>query len=270
MKKTFCLLMLLLPLSAAIAQVTYGPFEGVPDYYLVPSWYTQCPSYRTDTNFFTRGIFINDNNGITPNRITVREFHTDAPLSVYGMVALVAIDPFAYTPTPMQDPSAGRAPEYLMLLQGTDPILIYPGGDSTQAPYLNEFPHHMTVLDSLRWDTVTPSILHLPKQHGAVDDTDFFHCYAYECHFPAPVVVDSVFYVLGTYRSNHNPPGGFTHYPTVYFTIQEKGSVVCDPCETGETRVFSVGNFPNQLDFEWYRQDMGSAVFGYFYPLVNE
>lgn len=274
MRKIVFALLLSLPLPAAFSQPTYSNIDTVtnmPGYYYVPWWYSQCVSFRADTiSFYERGLARNNYDGFSPNNVTVREFHTNAPRAVYGMVALVEINPWAHITTPLQDPSAGRAPEFLKLLQGTDPILYYPGGDSSQAPQEDAFPHHMTMLDSLRWDTVTPRILRLPMKYNAVDDTDFFYCYAYECWFTTPVVVDSTFYVLGTYQSNLCSAEGYANYPTSYFLIREKSDIFCGQCtEVAAYKVFSVSNFPNQNYLQWHRDDLGGAFFGLFYPLVD-
>ncbi|MBQ8704254.1 MAG: hypothetical protein IJ524_07765 [Bacteroidales bacterium] len=275
MRKILSLLLLVLPLSAAFAQPTYSNLDTVseiPSHYYVPSWYTRCHSFRADTaGFYDTGVSCHDHNGLLQNIITAREFRTDTLRPVYGMVALVEIDPLAHHQTiPVQNSSAGRAPEYLKLLQGTDPIVYYPGGDTIQTPLEDVFPRQMTVLDSLRWDTVTPRILRLPKNIFAVDDTDFFYCYAYECWFPQPVNVDSVFYVLGTYRSNLTTLEGYLHYPTSYFYIREKSDIQCNRCtEEIASKVFTTDNFPNQFPFQWHQDDMSGAFFGLFYPFFE-
>ena len=274
MRKILSLLLFVLPLSAAFAQPAYNNLDtvtGTPSHYYVPSWYTLCHSFRADTvSFYDTGVSWHDHNGLLQNFITVREFRTDTTRLVYGMAALVEINPTTHLTLPVQNSTSVRAPEYLKLLQGTDPIAYYPGGDSTQTPQEDVFPHQMTMLDSLRWDTVTPRILRLPKNNNSIDDTDFFYCYAYECWFPQPVSVDSVFYVLGTYRSNHTTLEGYTHYPTSYFYIREKGDIYCNRCtEVIASKVFSTNDFPHQHSFQWHQDDVGAAFFGLFYPFFE-
>ena len=276
MKKAL-LLLFVLPLAAATAQPSYSNLDtvtGLPAHYYVPAWYNICPSFRADTaSFIVGGHILCDHHGWSPNNVVVREFSTDAPREILGMVALVNINPGF--PTPMADPTAGRAPEYLMLLQGTDTIAgAYYSGDTTQPIPSSRLPRHMTILDSLRWDTVTPLILRLPKKHNAVADADFFHCYAYECRFPAPVTVDSVFYVLGTYRSNYVYENyRMPNYPTAYYYIDEQYDIQCNRCDGSDnSRVFAVSHFPDTPDALWSlglrNEDL--AMFGLFFPIIDE
>ena len=272
MRKILYTLLFILPLSTVNAQPTYSDLDTVnhlPEYYHTPSWYTDCFSFKNDTSFFFKqGMALYNNLGYLPGRVSVREFHTDHSVEVYGMVALVEINPAL--PNTLINPNAGRAPEFLKLLQGTDPILYYPGGDSTQAPLENVFPHHMTMLDSLRWDTVTPYILRLPKKYNTSSDTDYFYCYAYECWFASPVAVDSIYYVLGTYQSNATVLDGLLNYPTSYFSIRERSYLLCDPCaESDKPCVFSVDHFPNNPDLFWVQNDVINVIFGLFYPIID-
>ena len=272
MKKILSAVLCLLPLSTVFAQPIHHPdtVTGMPDYYYVPLWYNSCNSFRADTaSFYETGLRKNDLNGNTPGNVIAREFRVDTSTLVYGMAALVEINPLSHIATPLQDRFAGRLPEYLKLLQGTDPIVFYPWGDSTHAS-VDVFPHRMTMLDSLRWDTVAPIILRLPKYFLAAHDTDYFYCFAYECWFPTPVAVDSVFYVLGTYNSNLITYEGYANYPTSYFYIHENLSIICDRCRNDiASKVFSVDHFPDQFDFQWHQNDLGGPFFGLFYPIVS-
>ncbi|MBQ8704251.1 MAG: hypothetical protein IJ524_07750 [Bacteroidales bacterium] len=278
MRKILSLLLLVLPLSAAFAQPAYSNHDtvtGTPSHYYVPFWYTNCPSFRADSvNFFdselTNVNYLFWGDSLRLNHVTLREFNTNTPMEIFGIVALVDITP--HFPSPMANPTAGRAPEYLKLLQGTDSITDgYFDSDSTQPIPPSMLPLHMTMLDSLRWDTVTPHILRLPKKHNAVDDTDFFYCYAYECWFPQPVTVDSVFYVLGTYRSNCVPLSGrLSNYPTSYFYIGEDFDINCDKCiQRDYSRVFSCPFFPNEHASFWHWDNLNKSIFGLFYPIIG-
>lgn len=274
MKRTL-LLLFVLPLAVATAQPAYNNLDtvtGLPARYYVPGWYNSCHSFRADTaSFIVGGHILCDHHGWSPNNVVVREFSTDAPREILGMVALVNINPGF--PTYMADTTAGRATEYLMLLQGTDTITdAYRNTDSTEIIPSSELPRQMTILDSLRWDTVTPLILRLPKKYNAVADTDFFHCYAYECRFPTPVTVDSVFYVLGTFRSNYiYATGGLANYPTSYFDIWEQYDIHCNRC-TGHdnSRVFWGYRFPDTPAGLWNYRNGDKAMFGIFFPIIEE
>ena len=276
MRKIVFVLLLSLPLSAAFAQPTYSNLDtvtGLPARYYAPFWYTQCPSFRSDSaNFSGRNLTYCNTYGWTPNSVVVSGFRTDSPREILGMVALVDIHP-SFSGTHLADSTAGRAPEYLKLLQGTDSITDgYYDNSGTQPIPPSRLPLHMTMLDSLRWDTVTPFILKLPKFYYAVDDTDFFHCYAYECRFPTPVTVDSVFYVLGTFRSNYiYATGGLANYPTSYFDIWEQYDIHCNRC-TGHdnSRVFWGYRFPDTPAGLWNYRNGDKAMFGIFFPIIEE
>ena len=47
-----------------------------------------------------------------------------------------------------------------------------------------------------------------------------------------PVTVDSVFYVLGTYRSNYvDNNDRMVNYPTAYLYIREQYDIQCNRCD---------------------------------------
>ena len=276
MRKIVFALLLSLPLSTAFAQPTYSNLDtvtGLPARYYAPFWYTQCPSFRSDSaNFSGRNLTYCNTYGWTPNSVVVSGFRTDSPREILGMVALVDIHPF-FSGTHMVDSTAGRAPEYLKLLQGTDSITDgYYDGSCTQPIPPSRLPLHMTMLDSLRWDTVTPIILKLPKFYYADDDTDFLYCYAYECWFTTPVVVDSTFYVLGTYESNNKTYEGLTNYPTSYFFVWEKDNFFCNRCygiSSDISPVYTTSLFPDNYPFFWRHENYGRSVFGLLFPIVD-
>lgn len=232
----------------ATAQPQYSHLDtivGRCERYLYPEWYDECPSYQQDTNGFM-GMLFNAHGhhwafiGETNPRFVAKEYHVSGPIQVEGLVAMVALRDTLSENYPR---SAGvplcfsqeRAPEMMILCQGGARRPL-PAGILSES-------HLMLPLDSVRWDTATPYLMQLPLSVNAdPDDTlQSVWCYAYEAYFPQPVTVDSVFYVLGTFRSSstevydhpvYGPTYVYTNYPTAYVAVVDHRSEYCARCTT--------------------------------------
>ena len=269
------LLLALAVLSAAAQPDSLDTLGQLPQDYLVPYHYTDCSSFDSDTVRFHPYVHLTMNIGDLTNSIIAQEYRTSAPLYIYGMAAAVSIDTAIFsTYGPCEHDY--RLPEYLMLMQGTTPHEVYIEGDSTLGTYDDFlFPHQMVPLDTVRWDTVTPRLLRLPLRNiapGTGTDTDYASCHLYEVRFPEPILVDSVFYIIGTFNSNNVTPSfNLTHRPTAYFTLREYPSDVCEKCMPGVT----LGQWMNMFGdvtaiSEWVLRNYHIYLTTPFFPILGE
>ena len=263
MKKTL-LITLLLSATMAFAQPQYNiadTLDRLPRRYYTPEWYADCPMFQdTDNDFgllFRTGYIYGLQHPHTCKRQYVNEYFVDGQIEIRGMMCLV-LPEMAPSGEFVIPEGAQRAPEWLTLLQGG---AMHPGTG-------NLFPRDMTIVDSLRWDNVQPYLLRLPRYDGATADSDHFLFYAYEVLFPAPIVVDSVFYIAGSSYSNtyvdeqrHTAEGvihihHYDNYPTQYGAIApvQPRSGVSDPCRfcvTKHNRMFTADGLA-QTPENWY------------------
>lgn len=89
--------------------------------------------------------------------------------------------------------------------------MVAMGGGQVKPEFLALFQHDTTVpgntafLDMVRWDTAARKVMKLPQCVQTMnlgDSTKFLYIDAYEVYLPKPVVVDSVFYIAGTFNSD--------------------------------------------------------------------
>jgi len=210
------------------------PRDGRLDGYYYPYWYDECLWYSDTTTLYE--LSPTDYHPKDPwvfSDLTwmwdsaaymfgfARGAETEYPIAITGLAVMKSMNPY------LSDRSLGHEParpEYVMILQKTSDSLI--------------------VLDSARWDTAAPKILMLPKNRDSLGLTDtnglrsnvrgYFQCYLYEVNLPRRVVVDSVYYLVGTFHSNEDDPwknelitgypfgyqylfGGTTWYPWHYY-----------------------------------------------------
>ena len=125
-------------------------------------------------------------------RVLANYHFASSPLVVYGVAAMV--EDF-YVPS--VNAALFRGPEYFVLYK-YDPV------DDT-----------LLFLDSVRWDTATPKIYRLKA--GVQDTASYLYARVYEARFLKPLIVDSAFYVGGTFNNNTGDviDPGVTHYLTV-------------------------------------------------------
>ena len=257
MKRTIFII-LLATIATASAQTQYTDIDTlgyIPRRYYTPEWYADCPAFQSDTNDFAIVLdFLYAVEGTVGSNLKqyVNEYHVDGQIEIKGLMCLVdvTLPQSRYTVETTE-----RAPEWLTLLQGG---AMHPGTGLA-------FPREMTVVDSLRWDTAHPYIVRLPHFSGATADSDFFLFYAYDVYFPAPIVLDSSFYVAGSVYGNiyemvveDDGQARFLmrNYPTVYgcigADIRNHPAGLCDFCTTRENRMFSADIGLGQDREDWY------------------
>ena len=258
MKHIIVTTLALLTCATIYAQPNYSVLDtltSLPNRYYAPEWYTNCHAFLDSGNRYSS----NTHNIMTnASQIIANEYSVDGSIEILGLMCLVAID-VDFDTTLMRNRVFDRVRETLYLMQGTYKFPLTG----------NLFPRQMYIVDSLRWDNAKPYVLHLPRFAGATADTDYFTFYAYEVFFDTPLVLDSVFYIAGTHRSNNmitiagdNPPyttvDRFENYPTYYETISETYDIdrICDICTTKGNRMF---NNASGLNFtgggeNWYYQ----------------
>ena len=172
-------------LWAGIAKAQqYDGLDTIPSYYrdyYYPEWYENCATFCTDSARFRStywgtgpGLFLREN--YTPNRLRIN-----------GIGVLVCPVDMQHTPGPI---NTERLPEYA---------------------YVYQWSHSQTdsliLLDSARWDTIIPRVMHFPMVCDSVELRDpnwirNYYCYVYDCRFTKPIYVDSTFYIGSTSNSN--------------------------------------------------------------------
>ena len=239
--------MLALASTATWAQPQYSDLDtvvGKPREYYTQEWYDRCPQYAGGQISLNDAVALSGQ--YSGNGVLANEYVVGGRMEVRGLAALVAIDVQMDTTYISGELPLERLPETLYLLQGLGPVrntgLI--------------FPREMMVVDSLRWDNVEPRVIRLPLRANATADSDYVECYSYEVYFDEPVIVDSVFYVAGTERSNVTrlievdpaTHGGinavyrYVNYPTVYSYVMDTEEDVCQKClSANRTRSFGGG-----------------------------
>ena len=265
MKKNALTVALMLAAGMACAQPQYNIADTLgrlPHRCYTPEWYADCPMFQDTDNYYgllfgTDYLYATLRPHTCPKQY-VNEYYVDGQIEIKGMMCLVLPEmaPMSGTEIP---PGAARAPEWLTLLQGG---AMHPATG-------NLFPREMTIVDSLRWDTVQPYLVRLPRFDGAIADSDHFLFYAYEVYFPTPVVIDSVFYIAGSSYSNtyvdetHTTDDGvvhihhYEHYPTQYGAIapvlpQGGGGDACRFCTTKRNRMFTADDGLVWTPSNWY------------------
>ena len=183
--KFLAIMLMLLMATGAMGQWTN--FDTIPGhydkYYYGPNgWYDKCEWFQKDG-------YVNDcwrtRLYLSPSWSAYAQwYYTDQPIRVKGLVALVDI---YCNHESFRNPY--RLPEYMYLYQfDTSDFMIMP---PDERPLIK--------LDSVRWDTVKPHIMELTE---GVSNPSAQYCYAFECYFDQPVMVDSSFYIYGTHNSN--------------------------------------------------------------------
>lgn len=76
----------------------------------------------------------------------------------------------------------------------------------------------LQIIDSVRWDTVTPYVCKLPK-HIDTATYGFEYCYGYNAYFDHPIPVTDSFYIVGSDVSNMREDAFFHNYPTFYVSM---------------------------------------------------
>lgn len=273
----FCLAVAaLLPTAIQAQPGRYHDLDTVTgrnSHYWYTEWYDECEAFLSDTADYFDYFTITGGIGDEPvnTRTVVSEHYVPTRMAVKGLVAMVATDRHTSVLAGNTLPSldSARAPEYMRLCQGA--------GVNFPEYY---HPHHMQVLDSVRWDTVTPIVWKLPKSVASGDDsTRYLYCYAYEAFFREPVIVDSLFYIAGSCYSDRKRwelgrQVVYYNYPVYYVSVTSTDNqTVLDFCEQCKSMVglYYIAFFPfKDHDDEWYRMNSNvDMMSGPFLPIVD-
>lgn len=214
--------------SLSLAAQTYdtlsGPGGRLPGYYY-PWWYDECHAY-TDTTC----IFLDRNHGAIhinwygtgnhPDYLHATSNFVDYPAAIVG-IGVFTIDHDLHGGVEVGAPiiEGPREPEYIY-------IFTY---DSIK--------NVTNVLGKFRWDTCQTKLIKLPRH---ADTARFGHCLSYfnEVHLDTAIIVDSMFYMAGTWENNRGYPYLLTSPPTFYTYIEPMPIVPPDPDAHSEWCVF--------------------------------
>lgn len=247
---------------------------GRRDRYYYSEWYDQCLLYeKEDTlenEYLLDYTLMTVTNRSFNNSILLTEHYINGGMAVKGIAAMVFkdIDSTLITGGELLDSLSllPRLPEYLMILQGDTAMTL---------PFITTaFPRHMVLIDSVQWDTASPSVLRLPKTNMADtnDTTEWMTCLVYEAYFPTPITVDSFFYLAGTVHCNiRTLTEPLLYYPTIYTFVREYNQIANDCFDCEQYHDTYAGTYP--IDecpwYYWYNLGYTSAVFGPFLPIVD-
>ncbi|MBQ8704250.1 MAG: T9SS type A sorting domain-containing protein [Bacteroidales bacterium] len=224
------------------AQLVYTPgdtLEGRCNYYYYNPLDELCPWFH-QYSYATYHASGHEDDAFTK---LVRIEHTDRQMAVKGIAAMVtriedylADNSWIY----FNSPSPGKKAEYVYLCSD----------DSLR----------LTMIDSARWDTLTPRLLKLPKSPDTLTDSNtdnFLYCHLFEAYFEESHLVDSRFLMAGSYYSNSdaNPK---TYIPTKYFVVAEDYDICNEGCH-GDT----TGYLYSYLDSE-YLQRLIDEAYAYY------
>ena len=180
--------------------------------------------------------------------------YTPHPIAITGFGVWIGdpADP-RFQPSECVVPNASRGTEYVYVVRY----------DS-----INDSVHF---IDSARWDTAAPKVLKLPR-HVDTSVYGFHYCHLYEVHLSKPIVMDSLFYLTGSFHNNILQGWSYHNIPTVY---------------AGEF----VGNYPPEVDCKallwtiyspssshsWATAPLvwkpnvyrGTSMYGFYMPMVD-
>ena len=210
MKKIIILLFIML--CGTVCAQTYDTVSGrngiLPQYYYPEGWFDTCDVYYRTTNSPERFpnnpekwgslIVLGDLSGVVtpPNmnmayRFTTYAYHVEEPVAFTGVAVMVTDLP-----------------------EDTLPILIDSVFADTVYIFCPDTSGELAVVGavSTRWDTAARKVWKFPIN---VDSAvyGFRYVYLYDLKFDHPVVVDSIYYISGTfYNSYHFTPDGLHDY----------------------------------------------------------
>jgi hypothetical protein len=248
MKKIIFLLTLTI-LSASVSIQAQDNLDTVygrqPEYYYT-YWYDTSEWFHNPT--FSSGCYRFMTKGFgwgvgSEQYLLCAQMHTPQPLKVKGVALMVS----NVAGRPEDPPSAWgkyldsvKMPEYVYLLR--DDSVESEDGRFTQ----------QTIIDSVRWDTLTPKVYCLPRTADGHYEPDY--CYIYEVMFNTEHTVDGCFSIAGSKNSNiyiESMRGTFLYFPTVYLTF---GSVN----EDYGLRTYSHFTQPKYTDSIWWQWECGA------------
>ena len=227
MKRTMIMLAMVLAGWMGMAQSPDTIHMRSRSYYY-EGWYDSCDFYQDPANSLNWAELVT--NGIEyPEQYCGRHIKTDSPMDVKGLSCMVIIyDELPYEIGGLRQEFHHISPNRLL-------------AEYLYLCLLDSATMRMVVLDSVRWDTVTPKIMELPNSVDSADGN--LYCYAYEGLFDKPVRVSGDFYIWGSLRNNVRitDPNNFycTYFPglpTLYaMHVQydrERQFMGGDPCCT--------------------------------------
>ena len=194
--------------------------------YYYEGWYDSCDFYQDPANSEYTAILGVAN---SEEKYVGRHIKTDSQMDVKGLSCMVIIyDELPYEIGGLRQEFHHISPNRLL-------------AEYLYLCLLDSATMRMVVLDSVRWDTVTPKIMELPNSVDSADGN--LYCYAYEGLFDKPVRVSGDFYIWGSLRNNVRitDPNNFycTYFPglpTLYaMHVQydrERQFMGGDPCCT--------------------------------------
>ena len=166
------------------AQVPDTVYCRSPHYYY-SNWYDTCPEFlRADYAYFN--LFERDGYA---SQIVIQSDYTPEPLEIQGVSVMVKAVNMSSLTMPCRNNYHG--PEWVFLFRKE--------GDK------------MVPIDSARWDTVPYKIAKMPSSADTVN-YPFRYAHIHEARFKQPILVDSTFYLGGTFHSNEQYQAGNIYY----------------------------------------------------------
>ncbi|MCR5423875.1 MAG: T9SS type A sorting domain-containing protein [Bacteroidales bacterium] len=259
MKRFLSLIIIATLIFGHIAQAQQEIINGRGENYYYSEWYDECPAFNERANVLDLYTHREDD---TTEWFAKQEY-TSSRIALHGLVALVYWG-LTQTTTPYFYLSENKMPEYLRVYQYTEAITDGPVNSAA-----------MLLLDSVRWDTAAPKLLRLPTSALPGQDTTFAIVYAYEAYFPAPVYVDSTFFIAGSFKSNqlvYDPKFGPLYYPnkpTIYAGIYARQHPSNPYCHNRYPHYLHLGPAFSPFWHDYSCSNGNIVEYGYFLPIVE-
>lgn len=190
--------------------------------YRYPAWYDECDYYTNDGGFIFGSVpvYFNTNEYEAPygSLLAIRQ-SLPGPIALDGIAVMVSTRAQRYPSL-----STERNNEYAILM-------------STDS---NGIPGDTLALS--RWDSATTRVMLLPQNIRAEQRGDTTNCMrdfeVFEARFPQPILVDSVFFIAGTFNSNErtipDSIGVWRYkYRTTSYTLVKAYQNQCNLCMDG-------------------------------------
>lgn len=234
-------------MAPVAAQTSQDTIYGRCYRYFYDNWYDQCVRYHdctseiTDRNWFfespVQSIILHF--GVMYDMVA-RRYTVPRRVAIKGLVALA---------------HGQRKPEYMMIYQYDTTAL-----------------GNAAFLGMTRWDTAERKVMKLPQCTQTMnmgDPSKFLYLDAYEAYLDKPVVVDSVFFIAGTYNSDTLrvlPSGDSIRRQNIYYSSirTRDGYEKCEPCLKEGTIYYNF--FP--VTGEWHEVHTASSC-GMFLAIVD-
>ena len=253
MKKTIILIAMavLLPtvLRAQLDTVQWGSNR-----YHYSVWYDTLPAFfNTWSQYEYPSLRLFPWGASFPHYVPGMPQHVDRPTQVYG-VAVTEPDNYAdvYFHTDMVR-NPWYIEEYVYLFQKV--------GDT------------MVLLDSARWDTITPKVMKLAL-NADTQRFGFRNVKVYEAMFKEPVTVDSVFYTVTTNHGAEVPCGSayyeYEYLPVIPIFVFHTGAHYTDTSWCPKPSWWEIKEW-NMQTRQWsaFGYTYGAPIFGLHFPIVD-